>query len=62
MLFYFLIFAVIGFFIHKYFHENGPMVIIIIALIWGVLSGAVWGLACLGEMFLGFYIAQHLKK
>jgi RsiW-degrading membrane proteinase PrsW (M82 family) len=61
MLFYFLIFAVIGFFMHKYFYENGPMIIIVIALIWGIVSGAIWGLVSLGEMFLGFYIAKQMK-
>jgi len=60
MLFYFFIFTLTGFLIYKFFDKNGAFAIIIISIIWGFTSGAVWGLASLGEMFLGFYIAQSL--
>ena len=61
MLAYFLIFTLLGFFIHKYFENDGQGIVIIIAIIWGFSSGAVWGFVSLGEMFLGFYIARHLR-
>ena len=62
MLFYFFIFTLIGFLIYKYFGKQGAVAIVIISIIWGFSSEAVWGLASLGEMFLGFYIAQSFLK
>ena len=61
MFVYFLIFTLLGFFINKFFEANGAGVIIVIAIIWGFSSGAIWGLASLGEMFLGFYVAQQVN-
>ena len=61
MLFYFFIFTLIGFLLHKFFGKKGAGVIIIISIFWGLSSATVWGLASLGEMFLGFYIAQNTK-
>jgi len=58
MLGYFLIFTLLGFFIHKYFDKAGEGAIIVIAIVWGISSGPIWGLASLGEMFLGLYIAK----
>jgi hypothetical protein len=58
MLGYFLIFTLLGFFIYKYFDKEAEVAIIVIAIVWGVSSGAIWGLASLGEMFFGLYIAK----
>lgn len=62
MLFYFFIFTLIGFLLYKFFNFKGAYGIILISVLWGFSSGAIWGLASLGEMFLGFYIAQIIKK
>jgi hypothetical protein len=62
MLFYFFIFMIIGFLLYKFFNKKGAIAIIIISILWGISSAAVWGLASFVEMFLGFYIAQVLKK
>lgn len=62
MLFYFFIFSLIGFLLYKFFSKEGAFIIIIISILWGFSSAAVWGLASLGEMFLGFFIAQNFYK
>jgi hypothetical protein len=62
MIFYFFVFTLIGFLIYQFFEKKGVIVIIVISIIWGLSSAAVWGLASLGEMFLGFYLAQMTKK
>ena len=62
MIFYFFVFTLIGFLIYQFFEKKGVIVIIVISIIWGLSSAAVWGLASLGEMFLGFYLAQMIKK
>jgi len=58
---YFFIFTLLGFFIHKFFESDGEGAIVVIAIVWGISSGAIWGFASLGEMFLGFYIAKQLR-
>ena len=60
MLFYFLIFTVLGFIIRRKLNDKGVQVIIILAIVWGLISGPIWGLVSLGEMFLGYYIAQEV--
>jgi len=62
MLFYFFVFTLIGFLLYQFFEKRGVIVIIIISIIWGLSSAPIWGLASLGEMFLGFYLAQMIKK
>jgi hypothetical protein len=62
MLFYFFVFMLIGFLLYQFFEKRGVIVIIIISIIWGLSSAPIWGLASLGEMFLGFYLAQMIKK
>jgi hypothetical protein len=62
MFFYFFVFTLIGFLLYQFFEKRGVIVIIVISIIWGLSSAPVWGLASLGEMFLGFYIAQMIKK
>jgi hypothetical protein len=60
MLFYFLIFTVLGFIIRRKLNDKGVQVIIILAIVWGLISGPIWGLVSLGELFLGYYIAQEV--
>jgi hypothetical protein len=60
MLVYFVIFTLLGFLIHRNFEDKSTLIIISLAVIWGLSSGAIWGLASLGEMFLGKYIAQEM--
>lgn len=60
MLVYFIIFSLLGFLIERNFADKSTLIIISLAVIWGLSSGAVWGLASLGEMFLGKYIAQEM--
>ena len=43
---------------HKFFEGDGEVAIVVIAIVWGISSGAIWGFASLGEMFLGLYIAK----
>ncbi len=59
MLVYFLVFCLLGYLIGKLIsREKGVALIVLLAVLWGISSAPVWGLASLGEMFLGFYIAQ----
>jgi hypothetical protein len=62
MLFYFFVFTFIGFLLYQFFEKRAVIVIIVISILWGFSSAAVWGLASLGEMFLGFYLTQMIKK
>ena len=62
MFFYFFVFTLIGFLLYQFFEKRGVIVIIVISIIWGLSSAPIWGLASLGEMFLGFYLAQMIKK
>jgi len=62
MLFYFFVFTLIGFLLYQFFEKRGVIVIIVVSIIWGLSSAPIWGLASLGEMFLGFYLAQMIKK
>ncbi len=60
MLGYFLIFSLLGFFIGRFLQsDKGVILIIGLAFLWGISSAPIWGLASLGEMFLGFYISQR---
>jgi hypothetical protein len=60
MLVYFLIFTLLGFLIQRNFADKSAIIIISLAVIWGLSSAPIWGLASLGEMFLGKYIAQEM--
>ena len=60
MLFYFLIFTIVGFVIQRKLNDRGTQIIIVLAILWGFISGPIWGLVSLGEMFLGYYVAQEI--
>ncbi len=63
MLMYFLVFSLLGFFIGKLMTKNkGVALIVILSVLWGISSAPIWGLASLGELFFGFYIAQIVSK
>ena len=63
MLFYFLLFTLAGYFIGKFFtQDKGVIFIVVFAILWGISSAPVWGLASLGEMLLGLYLFKlHAK-
>jgi len=60
LLAYFVIFSLLGFLIQRNFANKSTPIIISLAIIWGLTSSPIWGLASLGEMFLGKYIAQEI--
>jgi hypothetical protein len=60
MIVYFLIFSFLGFLIQRNFADKSAVIIISLAVIWGFSSAPIWGLASLGEMFLGKYVAQEM--
>jgi hypothetical protein len=60
MIAYFLVFILLGYLIGKVLSKNnGIYLIIFIAIVWGISSAPVWGLATLGELLLGFLIAKN---
>jgi len=59
VLFYFIIFTVVGFFIGSMNQNNEKqalVIIIIIAVLWTIGHAPIWGLASLGEMVIGYFI------
>lgn len=64
MLFYFIVFTIVGFIIASTAQEesNAIGLIIIIAIGWGIAYAPIWGLASLGEMSLGYFIARMVKR
>jgi hypothetical protein len=63
VLFYFLLFTLAGYFIGKFFtQDKGVILIVVLAVLWGISSAPVWGLASLGEMLLGLYLSRMLTK
>jgi hypothetical protein len=63
LLFYFLLFTLAGYFIGKFFTEDkGVILIVVFAILWGISSAPVWGLASLGEMLLGLYLYNIFNK
>ena len=63
MLIYFLIFTLAGYFIGRFFSQDkGVIIIVVLAVLWGISSAPVWGLASLGEMLLGLYLYKTFKN
>ena len=59
MLIYFLLFTLAGYFIGRFLtQDKGAFLIIVLAVLWGISSAPVWGLASLGEMLLGLYLSK----
>ena len=64
MFFYFIIFSILGFVIGKLNNHNESqafVIILIIAILWGISSAFIWGLVSLGEMALGYFISRIIK-
>lgn len=63
MLTYFLLFTFIGVILGMLFNEDKSILIIIcIAIIWGISHKFIWGFVSLGELFLGYYLSKYIKK
>ena len=64
MLKYFLIFTAIGFAIGRFIPNPrmGFFYMAAISLLWGASSQAIWGLATLGELLLGYFVAFTFFK
>jgi hypothetical protein len=63
LLFYFLLFTLAGYLIGKFFtQDKGVIIIVVFAILWGISSAQVWGLASLGEMLLGLYLYKIFNK
>ena len=60
MLTYFVIFTAIGFAVGHFSKDKKQSlgIILVIAVLWGMSHQAVWGLASLGELMLGFFIYE----
>jgi len=63
MLFYFIVFTIIGFLVPivSKGESDSIITIIVIAIMWGIASGPIWGLAALGEMILGFFLSRIIR-
>ncbi len=64
MLFYFIIFTIIGFIIAAISKEESSAIglIIVIAIGWGIFSAPIWGLASLREMSLRYFLTTKIRK
>lgn len=64
MIVYFLLFTALGFFIARQVKDtkNGFIIVLSIACLWILKSGAFWGLVSLGELLLGFSIYKFLLE
>jgi hypothetical protein len=63
MLFYFIVFTIVGFVISSVAKDESTTIvlILIIAIVWGITTAPIWGLASLGEMALGYFLTKILK-
>jgi len=63
MLIYFLLFTLAGYIIGRILTQDKALILIVLlAVLWGISSAPVWGLASLGEMLLGLYISKIVNK
>jgi len=64
MLSYFIVFGLIGFFISKVVKVDKAAVTLIVAtaIFWGLVHHAVWGVATLGELLLGYSVGRIVSK
>jgi phosphate/sulfate permease len=60
MLTYIVIFTAIGFAVGHFSNDKKQSlgIILVIAALWGMSHQAVWGLASLGELMLGYFIYE----
>ncbi|MDG1454004.1 MAG: hypothetical protein P8Q17_06185 [Methylophilaceae bacterium] len=60
---YFLILTFAGFLIGNFLTQHkGVVIIIIIAILWGISTEVIWGLVSLGELLLGFYLSKIIAE
>lgn len=64
MLMYFIIFSVVGFVIGKLQNnqQTAFIIIIAIAVLWGVSHRPIWGFVSFGELALGYFIASFTNQ
>ena len=64
MIKYFILFSFLGFCIAKIIESQlkGFILIVVIAIAWGMLTQSIWGLATLGELLFGAAIQFVLAK
>lgn len=64
MLTYFIIFSIVGFVIGKFQNnqQTAFIIIIAIAVLWGVSHKPIWGFVSLGELALGYFIAMMTSR
>lgn len=64
MLFYFIIFTIVGFIIGVAIKKDEIAVgiMIAIAVFWGLGSGLIWGIVSFGEMLIGYAMQRFLVK
>ena len=61
MIAYFILFVVIGG-LSIIAEDKAVLIIIGIAVLWGLTHAPIWGLVSLGEMMLGNVLAGYIKK
>lgn len=64
MLTYFIIFSIVGFIIGKFQNnqQTAFVIIIAIAVLWGISHRPIWGFVSLGELALGYFIAMMTSR
>lgn len=64
MIFYFILFVIVGFILGKtdFEREKSFIILCIIAVIWGFIHNPFWGLVSFGELCLGYFIATIFNK
>jgi hypothetical protein len=64
MLTYLVIFTAIGFAIGHFSKEKKTslIAILVISVLWGMSHQAIWGLATLGELMLGYFIYDVIEE
>jgi len=64
MLMYFIIFSIVGFVIGKFQNnqQTAFIIIIAIAVLWGISHKPIWGFVSLGELALGYFIAMMTSR
>lgn len=61
MLFYIILFTIIGFVIARLNQNNlksSFKIMIIISIVWGISTALIWGCLSFGEMALGYFISN----
>lgn len=64
MLTYFIIFSIVGFVIGKLQNnqQTAFIIIIAVAILWGISHKPIWGFVSFGELVLGYFIAIMTSK